>query len=323
VPRPAPAAAEESGRLASRLWLRFVADLIGLARPLHAAKSVLLVPLALVAAPGWTAPAVIGVGWAVLAFVLAGAAVYVANDVSDRRRDERHPAKRGRPIAAGRITPLAGGLYCAVLLSLLALLIAAAPGGPYWPVLAYLALNAVYNRVLKHIPLIDVGVVAFGLVLRVVQGYVTTGARISTWLVVAVFSLALLVLIGKRRDELLQAGAGHRPALRGYSLELTNQLLPLTGVLGVVAGLIFLSTEAPFSAGGTAAMLLSTPLALFCLARYLQLMLVYGRGGDPVRALLRDRALLATGALWGAALGATLLIVHNPGLARAMEALVR
>lgn len=294
-------------------------DLVALARPPHAAKSVLLVPLALAAAPHWSIQALVGVGWAVVAFALAAAGVYVANDVSDRLRDRRHPAKRDRPVAAGRIRPALACLYCAVLLGLLGALIAAAPGGPYWPVLLYLGLNVAYNRVLKHVPLVDVGVVATGLVLRVVQGYVTIDAPISTWLLVAVFSLSLLVLIGKRRDELLQAGAGHRPALRGYSLALADQLLALTGVLALVAGLIHLSVEAPFGGRGALAVLLSTPFALFGLARYLQLMLVYGLGGDPVRALLHDRATLVTGALWATALAGTLLIAHHPDLAHILE----
>jgi hypothetical protein len=176
-------------------------------------------------------------------------------------------------------------------------------------VLAYLGLNLAYTRALKHIPLVDVGAVAVGLVLRVVQGYVATGQRISNWLLVAVFAMSLVMLIGKRRDELLRAGPAHRPALAGYSLELTDQLLPITGALAIVAGLMYLSTEAPFGAYGTVAMLLSTPFALFALARYLQMLLVDGCG-DPVRAVLGDRTIIGAAVLWVAALGATFLFAR-------------
>jgi 4-hydroxybenzoate polyprenyltransferase len=306
-----PAAA--AGRAAR---VRAVAmDLVSLIRPLHSAKSLLLVPVALVDPSAWTVGALAGLGWAMAAFVLASACVYVGNDIADRDRDRQHPVKRQRPIAAGRVPLAAGYLYCAGLLALLAVVVSTAPGRPYWPVLAYLALNLAYSAALKHVPLVDAGVVALGFVLRVVQVYLATGTRICDWLLVTVFSLSLLLTIGKRRQELLEVGVAHRPALAGYSVELATQLLHLTCVLSVVAGLIYLRTEAPFGSYDRAAMLLSTPLAIFALSRYLQVLLVHGGGGDPVRMLLRDRAMVCTGALWGAALGAMVALAHYPTLA--------
>lgn len=312
VRRPRTRSRGDTGDLTAEPALRvggIVADLVTLARPTHAAKSMLLVPLAFLTAPRWTAAGLVQVAWATAAFVLAGACVYVGNDLADRGRDRLHPVKCLRPIAAGRVPVAVGYLYCAGLLAALAA-VAGRGGGRYWPVLAYLGLNIAYSAALKHVPLVDVGVVAFGLVLRVVQGYVSTGQQVPGWLLVAVFSVALLMLIGKRRDELVRAGPGHRPALRGYSLALTDQLLPLTGTLAVVAGLVYLSSQSPFGAYGSVAMLLSTPFALFALARYLQVLLVDGGGGDPVRVLLGDRTLLGAALLWACALGTTFLLAR-------------
>jgi 4-hydroxybenzoate polyprenyltransferase len=298
------------GRQAARRPGR-LAELVALSRPLHAMKNLLLVPVALVDAPHWTAGRLGVIGWPVLAFTLAGACVYVGNDIADRDRDRHHPVKRHRPIAAGRISVRAGILYCAALLALLGTLVAVAPGGPYWPVLAYLALNVAYSRGLKHVPLLDIGAVALGFVLRVVQGYVTLGTPVSAWLVVAVFSMCLLLLTGKRRHELITAGLTHRPALRGYSVELTDQLLPLCGMLSVVAGLTYLATDAPLGAYQQLAVLLSTPFALFVLFRYLQVLVVHRDGGDPVRILLRDKAMAVAGVLWLGTLAAILAVVHR------------
>jgi decaprenyl-phosphate phosphoribosyltransferase len=298
------------GRQAARQPGR-LAELVALSRPLHAMKNLLLVPVALVDAPHWTAGRLGVIGWPVLAFTIAGACVYVGNDIADRDRDRHHPVKRHRPIAAGRISVRAGILYCAALLALLGTLVAVAPGGPYWPVLAYLALNVAYSRGLKHVPLLDIGAVALGFVLRVVQGYVTLDEPISAWLMVAVFSMCLLLLIGKRRHELITAGLEHRPALRGYSVELTDQLLPLCGMLSVVAGLTYLATDAPLGAYQQLAVLLSTPFALFVLFRYLQVLVVHRDGGDPVRILLRDKAMAVAGVLWLGTLAAILAVVHR------------
>ena len=296
----------QTGRRTSRL-----AELVALSRPSHAIKNLLLVPVALIDVPHWTAGGLGSLAWPVLAFSLAGACVYVGNDIADRDRDRHHPVKRHRPIADGRVSVRAGILYCAALLALLATVVVLAPGGPYWPVLAYLALNIAYTRGLKHVPLLDIGAVALGFVLRAAQGYVTLGAPVSAWLLVAVFSLCLLLLTGKRRHELITAGLAHRPALHGYSVELTDQLLPLCGVLSVVSGLTYLATDSPFGDYQQVAVLLSAPFALFVLFRYLQVLVVHREGGDPVRMLLRDRAMAVTGVLWLGALAVLLAAVHR------------
>lgn len=301
----------QSGRRPAGQQASLLAELAALSRPSHALKNLLLVPVALVDVPHWTVAGLGSLGWPVLAFSLAGACVYVGNDIVDRDRDRHHPVKRHRPIAAGRISVRAGILYCAALLALLAAVVVLAPGGPYWPVLAYLALNVAYSRGLKHVPLLDIGAVALGFVLRAVQGYVTLGAPVSAWLLVAVFSVCLLLLTGKRRHELVTAGPAHRPALRGYSVELTDQLLPLCGVLSVVSGLTYLATDSPFGAYQQVAVLLSAPFALFVLFRYLQVLVVHREGGDPVRMLLRDRAMAVAGVLWLGALAAILAVVHR------------
>ncbi|MEU7856324.1 UbiA prenyltransferase family protein [Nonomuraea sp. NPDC049141] len=298
---------------------RLVADLAALIRPSHAAKAILLVPVALIGAPSPTLAEVVGIIWATVAFMVASAAVYILNDIVDRHRDRLHPVKRDRPVASGRVGVLTAGACCAVLLAVLAAIVARDPVSS-WPVLVYLVLNVAYSRLLKHIPLVDVGTVAAGFVLRVVQGYEVTGDRVPSWLLITVFSMSLLLLIGKRRQELLEGGAVHRPALRGYSMELTNWLLQIASVLALVSGLMYLRDEGPFGPEhGQTAMMLSTPFALFALFRYLQMQLLDKEGGDPVRVLLRDRVMVANSMLWAATLGVTLVLVHHPSLATAVH----
>lgn len=294
---------------------RRVADLAALIRPSHTAKAILLVPVALIGAPSLSLAEVVGVVWATVAFMVASAAVYIGNDIVDRHRDRLHPVKCDRPIAAGRVGVLTAGVCCAVLLAVLAAIVARAPASS-WPVLVYLVLNIAYSRLLKHIPLVDVGTVAVGFVLRVVQGYEVTGDRVPAWLLITVFSMSLLLLLGKRRQELLEGGAVHRPALRGYSMELTNWLLQIASVLALVSGLMYLRDEGPFGPQhGQTAMMLSTPFALFALFRYLQMQLMDKAGGDPVRVLLRDRVMVVNSMLWAATLGVTFVLVHHPSLA--------
>ncbi|MGB2570627.1 UbiA prenyltransferase family protein [Micromonospora citrea] len=317
VPAPttaagAPAAAAPARR---RDLPRLAGDLVRLVRPTHWAKSLLVVPVALVEVTVWSPGVLVRLGGAVLAFMLAASAVYVGNDIADRHRDRHHPVKRHRPLAAGRVPVPLAYAWCLALLALLTLLLHAGLAGPAWPVLVYLVLNVCYSRGLKHVPLVEVGVVAAGFVLRVLQGHLSLGVAVSGWLLVTVFAGCLLLTVGKRRQELLDSGTAHRPALRGYSVELAGHLLQLTSVLAVTAGLVWLRTEAPFDPYGEVAMLLSTPFVLYLMSRYLQLALVRRAGGDPVRLLLRDRAVLVAGLLWGATLATLLAVAQFPAVA--------
>ena len=115
-------------------------------------------------------------------------------------------------------------------------------------------------------------------------------------------------------QELLEAGTAHRPSLRGYSVELAGHLLQLTGGVTLVSGLLYIRSEAPFGPYGLAATLVSVPFALFAMARYLQMVLVQGRGGDPVRVLLGDRMTVIATILWGGALAVAVLLARYPGM---------
>lgn len=318
-PRPDPAGAgadpTEPGR--TGIW----ADLLALTRPLQWLKNLLVIPLGMVAAPHWTGAGLARVGWSVLVFTLAATVVYVANDIADRHRDREHPTKRHRPIAAGRVPVAAAVLLGAALTGALGFAAFRGPDsghGPllgYGPVLAYIGLNLAYSGQLKHLPLIDVGVVAAGFVLRLAQGALAAGTAVPVWLLIAVYCLCLVLILGKRRSELRAYGDSHRPSLRGYSVEFLDHLIQLCCGLTVVTGLFYLSNGAALGRYTALATTVCAPFVLFGLARYLQVLLVHEGGGDPVRLLVKDRPLLFAAALWVVLLGAIVVLAREPGLA--------
>jgi decaprenyl-phosphate phosphoribosyltransferase len=174
-------------------------------------------------------------------------------------------------------------------------------------------LSLVYSRWLKHVPLLDVFVVATGFVLRAGQGYAASRTQVSEWLLICVFAACLLLSLGKRRHELIAIGSAHRPALTGYSVPLLDQLITLCAVLTVTAGLLYLGTDAQVVSDGRVLLLASVPCALFAVFRYLQTLWL-GGGGEPVRALLGDPVLVATFAVWTVAVGIAALTDHYPAL---------
>ncbi|MGY0234322.1 UbiA prenyltransferase family protein [Longispora urticae] len=293
--------------------VRLGTDLLALIRPAQWPKNLLVVPLALIDAPAWHLAGLTRLAWAVAVFVAASALVYIVNDIADRHRDRGHPRKRDRPVASGRISvPVAWG-FAGVVGAGLAALLAPHPAQA-WPVVVYLVLNVAYSAKLKHLPLLDVFVVSAGFLLRMALGYVALDVAYSGWLLVSVFTLCLLLSLGKRRYELVVASRNHRPSLSGYSLPLIDNLLLLNAGLTGMAFLLYMRDEAPVGAHGQLAMLCSVPFALFGLFRYLQGVLVRQSEGDPVRALLRDRVLVVNSLLWGLLLAGFLVAARYPEL---------
>ncbi|WDZ83530.1 UbiA prenyltransferase family protein [Micromonospora cathayae] len=286
--------------------------LLRLARPGQWPKNILVVSVPLLDPQSWSRAGLAGLGWAITAFTLASILVYVLNDLVDRRRDADNPARWHRPLASGRLSPRTATVFAAAVATALIAALTAQTAATAWPIAAYLLLNLGYSLGLKHVPLLDVFLVATGFVLRLVYGYLATGAPMPGWLLTAVFTLCLLLTLGKRRHELRSTGGEHRPALRGYTVPLTEQLMQLSAALTAGSYLLYLRDEAPLAGYASIAAVLLTPMAVFGLFRYLQLVLVHDVGGNPVRTLVRDPALVTNTALWAALSGGFLLAARGP-----------
>ncbi|MDB1087435.1 UbiA prenyltransferase family protein [Streptomyces sp. ACA25] len=289
-------------------------DLIALSRPYQWAKNLLVVPAPLLHSAAWTGTGLTSLAHALLVFTVASVLVYVGNDIADRHRDTHHPVKRHRPLAAGRLPVAAAvvyGVLLAVVLTVCLVLLAPALA---WPVGAYLALNAAYSCGVKNVPVLEVFVVAAGFNLRVLAGYLAVGLAPPGWLLACVFPLCLLLVLGKRRRELDQAGPRHRSALRGYTVTFLDQAIVLSAGLAAVTFLIFLSQDLGRDFHLAAVFLI--PLVLLGLFRYLWAVTVKGGGADPVRMLLRDRFLAIDALLCAVVLAWTKIAAASslPGL---------
>ncbi len=175
---------------------------------------------------------------AMFAFGCASAAVYFVNDVADADRDRRHPVKRSRPIASGAL-PGQHAIVLAVLAALLAVGSGAAIREPLlvtW-VSIYLCSSFLYSFRLKHIPFLEMLIVASGFLLRVLGGGAATHVRLSIWFLLVCSLGALGVAIAKRYTELTSLGADavrHRPVMRYYRPDMLRLAQVLVG-LGMLA----------------------------------------------------------------------------------------
>jgi 4-hydroxybenzoate polyprenyltransferase len=236
-------------------------------------------------------------------FCLTSSAVYLLNDIADVEADRKHPEKKHRPIASGKL-PLNAAWSAAIVLVLIALPIAYFLAPALAVILAlYLLINILYSRWLKHVPVLDVMIISAGFVLRVAAGVaLITVERFSPWLYVITTLFSLYIGLGKRRAEmtLLSQGAGsHRKVLDGYTIPLLDQYITIVSGTTIVTYSLYTFTAPNLPENHS--MMLTIPFVVYGIFRYLQLIQTGHAAGAPDEVALKDRPLQVTVLLWGLA----------------------
>lgn len=238
---------------------------------------------------------------AFLCFCLASSAVYILNDIMDRQTDSVHPARRDRPIAAGRVT-VSTAAYIAAACGLAALvgslLLSAALA---LIVLGYMLLMTLYSLGFKRVMILDCATIATGFCLRAVAGAVVIDVFISPWLVICTFALTLFVAFSKRRGEIAQLQAdseAFRKTLGEYTPELLSHMLDVSSVLAVVCFLLYAMDSRTRELFGTNHLVYTVPFVLYCIFR-VSALTQKGSYSDPVRLILRDLPFQIGFVLWG------------------------
>lgn len=274
--------------------------LVELARPAQWIKNGFVLAPLFFAHALFDAIALRGALQATLAFCLAASAVYAFNDTRDVERDRLHVDKRNRPLARGAIT-VASALGMSALLVLLALLVAALANLHVVAVIAiYLASQFAYSISLKHIPFVDVLLVASGFGLRILAGGFGAQVPLTGWILVMAVLLALMLVLGKRHGDLVHDVQG-RAAI--YDLKTVERLLIALAICVVAAYLLYSISPTVIARHGHSALVYSSPWVVLGVIRYLFLVLKRGAGGDPSRLAVRDPLMLLASLGWLATLG--------------------
>ena len=279
--------------------------IVQLIRPSHWAKNVLVLAPVVFAMRVCDPHAWYQVALATAAFCLASSASYVFNDIRDRERDLRHPAKSSRPLASGRVSvPAAGAIAVILLLSALGVALAA-NSRVLAVVIAYLLLQAAYTLALKHRMLLDVICIALGFVLRALAGAVAIPVPVSPWLFVCTFTVCLFMGFCKRCNEIATMGgideAGeHRFTLTGYKPELLTHLITLSAAVAIMGFLLYASSERTLRSFGTNFMIYTMPVVIYGVFLFAMLSM-RGSYADPMDIILNDRPFQATVLIWVAA----------------------
>jgi 4-hydroxybenzoate polyprenyltransferase len=247
-------------------------------------------------------------------FCLLSGAVYLVNDLVDVEQDRRHPVKRDRPLASGKLKPsaAAAATVTIVVVGLAGAFVLGARFGI--AALVYFVTMTAYSLALKHVVILDVLIVALGFVLRAVAGALAIDVAFSNWLLVCTLLFALFLALAKRRHELtLLAGeaAGHRKILGEYSPYLLDQMIAVVTASTVVSYALYTLDGETTERLGTDRLIWTLPFVMYGIFRYLYLVHRKEEGGNPTRVLLNDKPILVTVALWAATIVA--MIYHGSG----------
>lgn len=238
---------------------------------------------------------------ALAAFSLLSSAIYILNDIVDIEADRAHPTKRARPLPAGLVSVPLAFVAAATLLGL-----ALALG--YWVSvevlvlqLAYVVINVAYSAGLKHVPILDVFMIAAGFMLRILVGTVGVGIAPSKWLLLCGLMATLFLGFAKRYAELAvveAAGKGGRRVLIEYDRNLLDSLIGITATATVISYGLYTVSPETVRMHDTDALIYTVPFVLYGIMRYLYKLHRHHAGEDPSRELMRDPHLIVTVLVW-------------------------
>ena len=238
-------------------------------------------------------------GLAFCAFCLTVSSVYILNDLKDKKNDTKHPAKKYRPIASGKV-PVSTAVCLMLALSLTGISL-------MWYIdivlgglgIVYICINLLYSFGAKSIVLLDAFLVASGYILRTAAGAVLIGVVPSPWLYIVTACAALFIVFGRRYAELRLYGdteGSYRGVLKQYSGPLISQLVNITAAASLLSYTLY-TLEAD-NLPSDHSMLMTVPMVAFGLFRYLYLLNNSDVSESPERLIFQDLPLLSACAVW-------------------------
>ena len=249
--------------------------------------------------------------YAFFAFSLSSSFIYILNNIIDREKDVKHPVKKNRPIASGRI-PVKNAIIIAIFILI--------PSAGFsilcnsqviLVILCYIIINLLYSFKLKEIPILDVIIVSTGFLLRLLAGSFAIGVISSDWILLTTFFLALFMCFSKRRSEYLvlkKDREKHRLVFSVYNLKLLEIYIYISASMAIISYALYAIDPVTTVRFGTGRMVYTVPLVVMGIFRYIMVTFHNKEEGDPVEIVLKDKIILAITFTWICLIVAFILI---------------
>ena len=235
-----------------------------------------------------------------IAFCLTASIVYIINDLKDIENDKKHPVKKNRPFASGKVSKVEG-IIILIVLTLIVLGLSYFIGFEHWIALlllgVYLLLNVFYSFGLKNVPIVDIVILVSGFLIRVVYGAQIIDLTVSNWMYLTVISASFYMGLGKRRNEIIKQGDKSRKVLKYYTKEFLDKNMYVFLGLCIVFYALWAVDPTTINKLGNNLMIWTVPFIMVILMKY-SLNVEGNSFGDPVDVILHDKSLLAIGAIY-------------------------
>lgn len=233
-----------------------------------------------------------------LVFSLSSSISYIINDINDVDSDQKHEVKKNRPIASKKISINKAVLVIFILIIINVFLITYLYklSNNFLIVIipiAYVLLNIVYSISLKHKPIIDVVILVFGFILRIIYGGVIVNIEVSNWLYLMVIFGSFYLGFGKRRNEIIKSGKDSRKVLKFYSKEFLDKNMYIALTLAIAFYSLWCTDPVTISRAGTNLLFWTIPLVMVIFQLY-SLNIEGDSQGDPIEVILSDKKLIIT-----------------------------
>lgn len=275
---------------------------------------------------------------AFIIFCVLSSTSYVLNDIIDYQYDKKHPTKKHRPIASGKITTQQA-TFIVFTLSIFTLVSSIIFSLNFFFLsLIFILLHFYYSLYLKKFPVIDIFTISLSFVLRTIAGVIATGYHIPVWLLLTIFFISLFMASVKRHAELVTQGSGTRESLYRYKGHMLYFLSTTFATLTIVSYALYTYTlyiepsqQKSFERSSFCTqlysnskdvkncqdqniianisnifpdiearklMMLTVPFVVYGISRYAQLLYEKEEGERPEKIITTDKPLLITIFLW-------------------------
>ncbi len=246
-------------------------------------------------------------------FSFVSSIVYIINDINDIEKDKKHPIKKNRPLASGKIS-IKNAYITIVVISLITITMIYLTykinnnlGIIVIPFI-YLILNILYSKWLKHIPIIDVVILVSGFLFRVMYGGVINNIEVSKWLYLMIIFGSFYLGFGKRRNEIIKNGDKGRKVLELYNKEFLDKNMYVTLALAVMSYTLWCVDPTTISRISNDNLYWTIPVVLVILQLY-SLNIEKDSHGDPIEVILGDKILIGTVILYIVLMGGILYLL--------------
>ncbi|MBY9005484.1 MAG: UbiA prenyltransferase family protein [Candidatus Lokiarchaeota archaeon] len=232
---------------------------------------------------------------------------YIINDIVDVENDKEHQEKlHKKPLASGELSiKFAIFLLLILIISIVLSIVYLIPNLSFILLLiAIIITGQLYSHLLKNYAFVDILILSTGYLWRSLAGCFIIDQSISSWLLLAIFEVALFLVIAKRKGDLLafenkEKATKHKKVYNVYNLRLLDNFHNLTAASIFMTYSLYIFDKFKLEEFNDYIVIISIPILIYILMRYMYLTTEEPEIARNTEKAFLDKGILIAGLLMG------------------------